>query len=125
MLVEEYRRYLDMMNQWLILRHEGKRIDRFIKYQGWCKIAVYGMSIYGRHIIRELKDSDCEVMYAIDQKRMNDYEGVKIWKPTDSLAKVDVVINSVIHEHNKIAEEIHNILLCPVVSLEDIVFESY
>lgn len=125
MLIEEYKRYLDMLNQWLILEQEGKRINRYIEKQGWHKVAVYGMSIYGRHIIRELKTADCKVMYAIDQKRMDDYEGVKIWKPTDSLEKVDVVINSVIHEHDKIAEEMYSILLCPVISLEDVVFKSY
>lgn len=125
MRIEECKRYLDMMNQWLILEQEGKRIDKFIKTQGWCKVAVYGMAIYGRHVIRELKKTDCMVVYAIDQKKIDDYEGVKVWKPTDSLPKADVVINSVIHEHDIIAAEIHSIVLCPVVSLEDIVFGSY
>ncbi len=125
MLVGDYRRYLDMMNQWLILSQEGKRLDRFLKERGWCKVAVYGMSIYGRHIIRELENTDCVVMYAIDRKRMDDYRGIKVLKPADSLPNVDVVINSVIHEHDRIAEDMHNIVQCPIVSLVDVVFESY
>lgn len=125
MFIEEYRRYLDMMNQWLILEQEGKRLDRFLKAHGWHKVAVYGMAIYGRHIIRELKESDCRVIYAVDQKRMDEYEGVKIWRPTELLPEADVVINSVIHEHDIIAEEMRNVVSCPVVSLETVVFESY
>lgn len=125
MRAEEYKRYLDMMNQWLILEQEGKRIDRFIKKQGWIKVAVYGMAIYGRHIIRDLKSSDCAVVYAVDQKKMDDYDGVKVWRPRDPLPQADVLINSVIHEHSKIVEEMSDIILCPIVNLEDVVFESY
>lgn len=125
MLVEDYKRYLDMMNQWLILGQEGKRLDRYLKDCDWCKIAIYGMSIYGRHIIRELSDTECIVIYAIDRKGMDDYRGVKVLKPTDFLPEVDVVINSVIHEHERIVEDIKSIIQCPIVSLEDVVFESY
>lgn len=125
MLTEDYRRYLNMMNQWLILGQEGKHLDKFLKEHGWYKIAVYGMAIYGRHIIREMQNTDCVVEYAIDRKRMEDYYGVKVLKPTDSLSEVDVVINSVIHDHDRIAREMYNIFHCPIVSLEDVVFESY
>lgn len=69
MQIEEYEQYLNMMNQWLILTQEGKRLNRFIAGQGWHKIAVYGMSIYGRHAIRDLKKTDCTVVCGIDRKR--------------------------------------------------------
>lgn len=125
MSIEDYGKYLSMMNQWLILKQEGKNIDRFIKAHGWREIAVYGMAIYGRHVIRELKESDCRVVYAIDRKKLVEYEGVKILQPVELLPEVDVVINSVIHEHDNIAGELRNVVSCPVVSLETVVFESY
>ena len=125
MHVAEYEQYLTMMNQWFILAHEGKGIDRFIRKQGWQSVAVYGMAIYGRHVIRELKKTSCIVVYGIDRKKMEQYEGIRILKPTDHLPDVDVVINSVIHRHGEIMGDLIDIILCPVVSLEDVVFGSY
>lgn len=118
-------RYLDMMNQWLILKQEKKSIYSYIKKQGWKSVAIYGMAIYGRHVIRELKETDCIVMYGIDRKEMNEYEGIEIVKPTEKLSKVDAVINTVIYEHAAIEKILKNALLCPVVSLEDIIYASY
>ena len=56
---------------------------------------------------------------------MEQYEGIRILKPTDHLPDVDVVINSVIHRHGEIMGDLKDIILCPVVSLEDVVFGSY
>ncbi len=125
MQAEEYERYLDMMNQWLILSQEGKRIDRFIRNQGWQSVAIYGMAIYGRHVIRDLKKTDCTVAYGIDRKKMDRYEGIEILQPINQLPDVDVIINSVLHRHDEIAGVLQKIVSCPVVSLEDVVFGSY
>ena len=35
MQVEQYRQYLDMMNQWLILQQEGKNIGEYLKKKGY------------------------------------------------------------------------------------------
>lgn len=69
MQIEEYEQYLNMMNQWLILTQEGKRLNRFIAGQGWHKIAVYGMSIYGRHAIRDLKKQTAQLCAVLIGKR--------------------------------------------------------
>lgn len=125
MQIEEYDRYLNMMNQWLILAQEGKRLDRFIARQGWQKIAIYGMSIYGRHTIRDLKKTSCMVVCGIDRRKMGPCEGVEILEPTDQLPQADVIINSVLHRHQEIVRDLQKLTECPVVSLEDVVFGSY
>lgn len=119
------KRYLDMLNQWLILKQEGKSIAEYIRKQGWKMVAVYGMGIYGRHIIRELSDTECTVAYGIDQKADGEYKGVKILRPTVRLPEVDVVINSVIYDQNDIEENLRNVISCPLVRLEDIIYLSY
>lgn len=125
MRIEDYERYLNMMNQWLILAQEGKSLERFIMRQGWQRIAIYGMSIYGRHTIRDLKKTDCTVVCGIDRKRMSPYEGVEILEPTDQLPQIDVVINAVLHRHQEVERDLQKVISCPVVSLEDVVFGSY
>lgn len=125
MRTEEYEQYLNMMNQWLILAQEGKSLNRFLIRQGWQKVAVYGMSIYGRHVIRDLKEEDCTVVCGIDRKKMSSYEGVHIYEPTIRLPQTDVVINTVLHRHQEIVRDLQQVVSCPVVSLEDVVFGSY
>lgn len=117
--------YLYMMNQWLILKQEGKSIARYLKRNGYHSVAVYGMAIYGRHVIRDLQGTDIAVVYGIDQKKMNPYLGVEVLQPVKELPRVDVIINSVLRDHMNIKAELSRITDIPVVSLEDVVFGSY
>lgn len=118
-------RYLNMMNQWLILKQEGKGIDRYLKRHGYNKVAVYGMAIYGRHVIRELQESDVKIMYAIDRREMDAYKNVEVIQPAEGMSMVDIIINTVLSDHTGIKTNLAQLTSCPVVSLEDVIFESY
>ncbi len=118
-------KYLNMMNQWLILQQEGKGIDRYLQKHGYDVIAVYGMAIYGRHVIRELQESDIKILYGIDRKEMEPYKNIKVLQPTKEMVYVDAIINTVLHEHEDIKASLAEITDSPVISLEDIIFESY
>lgn len=117
--------YLNMMNQWLILKQEGKGIDRYLKKHGYYNIAVYGMAIYGRHVIRELQESDVKILFGIDRKKMGPYKAIEVLQPVEGMSYVDAVINTVLHDHINIKSHMAEILNCPIISLEDVVFESY
>ncbi|MBD5489850.1 MAG: hypothetical protein HDR13_13850 [Lachnospiraceae bacterium] len=118
-------RYLNMMHQWLILRQEGKSIDRYLKRQGYNSVAVYGMAIYGRHVIRELKESDIKIIYGIDRRKVDAYMNIQVLQPTEKLPHVDAFINTVLNDHAGIKDCLAKIADSPVISLEDIIFESY
>lgn len=117
--------YLSMMNQWLILKQEGKSIARYLKRNGYHSAAVYGMAIYGRHVVRDLLGTDITIAYGIDQKKMKPYQGVEVLQPTIELPQVDIIINAVIHDHMNIKDTLAHITDIPVVSLEDVVYGSY
>lgn len=118
-------RYLNMMNQWLILKQEGKSIDRYIKKHGYSTVAVYGMAVYGRHVIRELQNTDIKIVCGIDRKKMETYKNIEILLPAEGLPPADVIINTVIHDHIGIKDHLAQLTVSPVVSLEDVIFESY
>lgn len=125
MKTEYYRQYLDMMNQWLILYQEGKGIDKYLLSKSYKSVAIYGMAIYGRNIVRDLQKSEVNIAYGIDQRKMKPYKSVEILQPIGKLPEVDVIINTVIHEHDSIKNNISKLTAVPVISLEDIIFESY
>lgn len=118
-------KYLNMMHQWLILKQEGKGIDRYLKKQGYDMVAVYGMAIYGRHVIRELKESDIKVLYGIDRRKADAYMKIEVLQPTEKLPHVDAIINTVLHDHTSIKDCLAKMTDSPVVSLEDVIFGSY
>ncbi len=118
-------KYLNMMNQWLILKQEGKGIDTYLLKQGYKVVAVYGMAIYGRHVIRELHGSDVKILYAIDQKKLSPYKNIEVRQPMEGLPHVDAIINTVLSDDVNIKSHLTTIINSPVVSLEDIIFESY
>lgn len=125
MKAEVYQKYLQMMNQWLILEQEGKNLEKFFLIRNYRKIAIYGMAIYGRHLVRELENGQVKVMYGIDQKELKPYKNVEIYHLTDQLPTVDLVVNTVLQEHESIKMQLENYYKCPVISLEDVVFDSY
>ncbi len=119
------KRYLDMMNQWVILNYEKKGIAEYLKQKGYHIIAVYGIAIYGRHVIRELEGSDIEIAYGIDQRKMKPYKDIKIIQPVTELPYADVIINTVIHDHKRIQSILNGITKIPLISLEDMIFDAY
>lgn len=125
MQIDDYQRYLQMMNQWLILKQEGKSLEKYFIERGYGTIGVYGIGIYGRHLIRELSDGSVKILYGIDQKEMKPYKGIKIVHLDEHLSKVDVIVNTVIQDHEKIKMQLSSIFSSPIICLEDVVFESY
>lgn len=125
MSIERYRQYLDMMNQWLILKQEGKNIGEYLKKKGYSSVAIYGMAIYGRHVVRELSTTDITIAYGIDQKKMKPYGGIEVLQPIGKLPPADIIINTVIHENASIAAALTKLTDVPMISLEDVIFESY
>lgn len=119
------QQYLDLMNQWLILKHEGKNIKTYLEKKGYHTIAVYGMSIYGRHVIRELQGTDITIAYGIDQKKMKPYQKIEILQPIGDLPYVEAIINTIIGDHFKIEAALAHITKAPILNLEDVIFESY
>ncbi len=119
------KKYLNMMNQWMILKYENKGIDRYLNKKGYHLIAIYGMAIYGRHVVRDLEKSNINIAYGIDQKKMKPYKGIEILQPIMILPYADVIINTVVHDQVKIKSTLEVITNIPILSLEDIIFDAY
>lgn len=122
---ERLNRYINMLNQWLILKEIGVGVYSTLNQSNIKCIAVYGMGIYGRHLVRELQNVNLENLYGIDRKKMSPYRGVSVFGLTEGLPPVDIIINTVITEHESICEVLKRYFECPIVNLEDVLFESY
>lgn len=112
-----------MMNQWVKVKQEGKNLAAYFEEHNYKKIAVYGMSYAGETLINELKDTDITIAYGIDKKAESIYVDVDIVTMEDHLEDVDAVVVTAVTFFSEIEEKLNKILDCPIISLEDILFE--
>lgn len=112
-----------MMNQWVRIKQENKKLDNYLKELGYSKIAIYGMSDAGKALIDELDGSDSNVLYGIDRNSELTYKNIIVISPDDVLKPVDVVIVTAITYFDEIQKKLSEKIECPIISLEDILYE--
>ena len=97
-----------MMAQWVQVKQEGKKLASYFESHGYKKIAIYGMSY---------------VVYGIDKNAASIYADIKILPKIDSLEEVDAIVVTAITFFDEIEKMLAEETDCPVVSLEDVLFE--
>ena len=81
------------------------------------------MSHVGRTLVDELADSAIHIKYGIDQNTDIVCEGIDIISPEDKLKEVDAVVVTPITFFAEIEECLSRKIDCPVISLEDVLYE--
>lgn len=112
-----------MMSQWVRAKQEGKNVADYLERNGYKSIAIYGLSYAGERLLDELKGSSIIVKYGIDQKADEIYSDVNVVSPDDRLEDVDAVVVTSIFFMDAIEEKLSSKLSCPILSLEDILYE--
>ena len=112
-----------MMNQWVKVKQENKSIAEYLEKNGYRQIAIYGMNYVGETLLSELANTNIQVKYAIDKNADNTYADVDILSPEDDFDNVDAVIVTPITFFDEIEETLSEKLDCPIISMEDILYE--
>lgn len=121
--IEKFKGYYYLLNQWLVLKQEGKSLEQYFVDNGYKTLAIYGMGELGNRLYEELKNSKrVKTEYVIDQNTTT-YSEVRMFDMEGTLPDVDVVIVTAIFAFDDIREELIKKLDVPVVSLNDVVYE--
>lgn len=122
--VDKFKGYYNMLNQWLLLKQEGKSLEKYFTDNGYKSIAIYGMGEMGNRLYDELKNSTAvEIKYAIDKNAAGTYSELDVIDVDDEMDEVDAVVVSAIFAFDEIEEELSAKTDCPIISLEDVVYE--
>ena len=113
---------LQVMSQWLLLKQEGKNLSDYFLENGYKRIAVYGMHYLGEALLKELENSEVEVVYAIDKRADGIYCDVNVVTPEDELEEVDVVVVTAFFFFDEIEELLSTKIDCPIISIEDAIY---
>lgn len=112
-----------LMNQWMKTKQEGKSILSYFTKNGYRTIAIYGMSYVGETLLEELKGAEIEIAYAIDKGAAGISKDIDIVSPEECLGDVDVIVVTAITYFDEIKDNLKERVKCPIVSLEDILYE--
>lgn len=123
-LAEKNRTQFLVMVQWLKLRQTGGNISNYLLERNYKKVAIYGMSFTGERVLFELKGSGIEVAYGIDKRAGGVASEIDIMLPDDNLPSVDAVIVSETYFFEEVKSMLSEKLSCPVISLEEVVYQS-
>ena len=112
-----------MMNQWVKVKQEGKNLASYFEKNGYKKIAIYGMRYVGETLLSELKGTEVQVAYAIDRNADIIYSDIDVFTVDDELEQVDAIVVTAITFFDDIKENLSDKVSCPIISLEDILYE--
>lgn len=112
-----------MMNQWVKVKQKNKSLIDYMEKHGYRDVAIYGMNYVGETLAEEFAGSGISVKYGIDKNTDNIYSDMTVLAPDDALPEVDAVIITAITFYDEIEEQLSKKMDCPILSLEDILFE--
>ena len=112
-----------LMNEWLRTKQEGKEIKKYFDKKGYKSIAIYGFSYIGERLLDELENCGLHTAYAIDKNAASIYSDIDVYTPDDLLPEADVVVVTAVYFFDEIRNGLVDKVSCPIVSLEDILYE--
>lgn len=121
--INKFKNYYNMLNEWLYLKQNETSLDTYFKKNDYNSIAIYGMGEMGNRLYDELKQSDIEVKYVIDKNATSVYSELEVLDPEEEFPEVDAIVVTATFAFDEIENSIENKVNCPIVSLEDVVYE--
>ncbi len=112
-----------LFNQWMINKQSGKDIKEYFVKKKYQKIIIYGMSYVGERLLDELKRSDIEIVAAVDKNADSIFADISVISPDDKMPEAECVVVTPVYFFEEIAEEMSAKVTCPIISLEDILYE--
>lgn len=120
----KFHEFYAILLQWVHMHNDGKTVGAYLKKFGYNTVAIYGMKELGEELLYELKDSEVEVKYAIDKNADELYVGTDVYRPDEELEPVDAVIVTAVHWFDDIERDMKEKLGCPVLSLDNVIYDA-
>ena len=110
-----------LLAKWVSCIHSGKTLIPFFKKNNYHKIAIYGISDIGKLLMEELAADDLEICYGVDRNAGAVSVNIPVYKPTDQLPPVDVIVVTAVYFFDEIYDTLRkNGINDPIVSLNDV-----
>lgn len=119
---EKIQLYFSMLNQWLMLKIDGVSLEKYFVENNIKTIAIYGFGEVGKRFYEDMKNSNIDILYIIDQNADTITEEIPVIKKTDVLEKVDALVVTATYYFDEIEGEMSEKVDSPIISLEEIIY---
>lgn len=121
--VEKFKSYYSVLNQWLFLKQHEKSLEEYFVNNQYKSVAIYGMGELGNRLYDELENSSIHVKYVVDKEAMSVFSKVDVRELDEITDDIDVVVVTAFFAMEDIQPLVEDKVSCPVISLEDVVYE--
>ena len=121
---DKLQEFYTVLLQWIRVHQSGRKLVSYFEKNDYKTVAIYGMKELGESLLAELDGSNVVVKYAVDRDATDIYSEIDVLKPSENLEPVDVMVITAIHAYNAIENDMKQKLSCPIVSIEDVVWEA-
>ena len=121
-LADKHLVLMQLFNQWMITKQEGKSVIDYFERENIKSIAIYGMSFVGERLYDELKKSNIDVKFAIDKKADRIYSDVEVVTPDDMFEEVDAIVVTPVFYYEEIESFLTKKTDITIISFEDILY---
>ena len=112
-----YAAYYRLLEKWMTLRERGGGTKQYFMSQGVKKIIIYGLGKMANHLLEDLKESDIDIVCAIDRNAINKYVGFPVITAEEKIPDADCIIITPVHETEAIKKTLAGRTLLPMISL--------
>lgn len=118
-----YESYWRVLHKWLLLKEDGKNLSSYLVCKGYKTIAVYGLGMLGRHLLKELFNTKIDIVYGIDKSANSLKFDIPIYFPDDVLPEIDVVVVTVVYDYHEIVAQLKRKGINNILCLEEMLDE--
>lgn len=119
----KFRVYYELTRKWVEAYQSGRSLEKLLLEKGYENIAIYGMGDVGYLLFRELESSKIKVKYGIDKNSIGRGFDLQIVVPSKNMEKVDAIIVTAVFAFDDIEKMLESMINCPVVALDDLIYE--
>ena len=109
---------------WLEMKQRGFYLGAKLREDGYKSIAIYGLGFIGESLFEELKDSEIDVRFIIEQRQEKAFNEATVVLPEEYTGGVDLVIVTVTYAFEDIKRNLTKNADVPVVSIEDVIYKT-
>ena len=121
-ILEKNAIVIGMLERWISNIQEGKRIADYFQRNHYQTIAIYGLGCVANRLCEELKNTEIQIQYIIDQNAHLLLSDQKVIHPDDNFEDVDVVVVTPAGIYETVKEQIEDKITCPIISVEEVLF---
>lgn len=116
--------YYEALNQWVLLKNRGIRLESYFVENQYREIAIYGFAELGNRLYEELGTSQAVKLRCIIDKNASHLSAdIDIIPPSREMPRVDAIVVTATFAYNEIEKMLGELTDIPVISLEDVLYD--